>query len=191
MSEERLIWPRDMEKIVAKRSLMKITEPTSAWDIMEWTIQHVKEEPRRLQMATWGSNPGLYDEDAPACGTAACFSGWSEMRAFGNFWQMKDTSTANLLAGYQPPSEGNDWSDDDEGYRLRTALYYRLFVDDDLIKMDVGPAMVEAVEKRAREIMAEFETRLKSVIIYPDGHYERRTVDYDDDPPMNILDGEK
>lgn len=170
MSEEKLLWVENWRKIEKIRHSLKITEPTSAWDIMEWVIQQVKEEPRRLWMGTWGGSANGSYENEPPCGTIACFNGWSNLRMNGEFWSEGGPAGA-ALAGWNR-EDGHD----PEGHELRNRLYYDLFVDDVLTEMEPGtPEIVAAVEKRAREIMAEFETRLKSVIIHPDGHFERRT----------------
>ncbi len=167
----QLEYRRMKETIRHNQLTMRIAEPTSSWDIMEWVIQRAKEEPRRMWMGTWGTFCFGEGPDEPPCGTAACFSGWSNVRMVGSLY-LGDIGrgTADILAGVGE----EQGAEDGEGLALRMALYNELFVADDLMSMSAGtPEMVEAVEKRAREIMVRFEKRLKSVIIHPGGKFTR------------------
>ena len=43
--------------------------------------QHIREEPRRLNMDTWGyrNRGGVVSPASPPCGTAGCIAGWADI----------------------------------------------------------------------------------------------------------------
>jgi len=148
------------------RESLRITEPTPAYDIIEWAIGHIQAEPLRLHMNTWGTTwlPTIKG-NAPACGTVACAAGWMGVRIFGGISE-SGLDVARTLAGINDPYGAAT----EQQVELRRALYRDVFVNDSLLETDdQSVQQVEAVVAALRVIQTNFETYLRSVMVPPGG----------------------
>lgn len=171
---------------------LKVSEPVSAWNLMDWACNHAKEEPRRLVMTLWGefctstvwddnNNPGFElrnsvpdrvpgDEGRvdprsviPPCGTHACVAGWIHIRLTGKMsGDILGVALSSLLTG-------------------DTRLDKEIFINK---RLTLGPNQgtvehADMVIAEVRKFMRDHEKLLKSRIVGP----EYRLVDSGGIPP--------
>ncbi len=109
-------------------------------------IEHILEEPKRINMNSWALNPDLVDEDMrPQCNTVGCFAGWayflSEKVKDGELHRVdsmniEDTAQAALgltveQAGrlFYPSSWPRQWRLRRDRYEAGTPKYAKVVAD--------------------------------------------------------------